>query len=285
MQFFFPYFQLEGTTPLARLFNAYLEELQTHAVAIDPGLVTMHELHMGLFKSANGPVGQMTSLAEEYLSLSILQGSLKAIHKQVLGAVETLEQFFSQYAGNLTHYAVANRLASIERDGSNDDSDFVGLPDTQEGQVWAVAYKDDSESLAPYSLKADLRQFFGEEGTRGEFLGRSDAADFYPWTEAVAQASEFSTRNLFAHTGVEVPFSRLDADGNQQTLQLADHIEDEINQDIRNGTLVEHFNHALNLLSEAARRFHAMAESAEDSTPYRGILALLKEVRDLDFLE
>jgi hypothetical protein len=164
-----------------------------------------------------------------------------------------LESFFLQYEGNLTRYAI-------------------------EKEAWKVAYKDDEESLKHYTLHAELSHHFGTE-SRGEFIGTSGPEAFYPYTTMVQQQSAFSfCKMLSGAFGKEITITRLTEDGSQAPMTLADHIEDEMNEDIRSADLVLRFDTTLGMCAELGRRFPKLATDAVAS--YQFLFDCLRDVRD-----
>lgn len=274
--------KIDATDPLAQLFNAYFHELHTLALTCEPEYVTMREVRQGFYEGKKKK-RSITDDAVRHYSLCVLFGSLEAIHGHVVGAIDVLEKFFAEHNGNLAAFAIANRLRLIDEYSSDDETDWRedGL-DEQGAQKWAVVYKDDPESLQHYTLYSELERFFGDGGTRGEYLGLSDYTDFYPYTAAVEQASEFSLRKAFAGAfGKEVTFTNLQPDGSAVPMTLADHIEDEMNEDIRNGGTVLRFNTVLHNLMELGQIFRRPTMKAtDDQHLYQCALNLLVAIRD-----
>ena len=104
-----------------------------------------------------------------------------------------------------------------------------------------IADRPAAEVEAEYGLASELARFFPNDEARGEYLGSSEVADYEPFTLMVAQQSQFGFRQMFAHAGKELTLYRKDEDGEMQPLSLADQLEDELNEDIRNETLTDNF--------------------------------------------
>ena len=277
--------KIPATDPLAQLFNAYFKELNTLALTAEPSYLTMAELRQGFYGGTRKQKKEITQDAIRHYGLMVLFNSLEAIHGHVLGAIEVLETFFAQYEGNLTLFAIKNRLQMIEKYGGEDD-DYTPPAPGKEDEPWPIAYKDDSESLKHYSLYSELERFFGDGGTRGEYLGLSAHTDFYPYTAVVEQASEFSLRKMFsAFSGQEVTFTTIQSDGHAVPMTLGDHIESEMNEDIRNGTTVENFNRVLFNLQGAGDLFRRPTMRATtEPYLYTGLLNLLVSFRDMTII-
>jgi hypothetical protein len=115
----------------------------------------------------------------------------------VLEAITLLERFFADYGGDLQRYPIENRLQFIDKYGSDDELDWYRVNEADEHEEWKLAYKDDAETLAHYTLHADLSLHFGSD-SRSEHLGTSAPEAFYPYTTMVQQQSEFSFRKMLS---------------------------------------------------------------------------------------
>lgn len=80
-------------------------------------------------------------------------------------------------------YAVANRLASLQEYGSEDDSDWYRDDERNEQEEWKLVVKDDPQSLAYYTLQHELGLLFHGHESRGEYIGTSGPEDFAPYRE------------------------------------------------------------------------------------------------------
>ncbi len=209
----------------------------------------------------------------------MLWHSLHDLHRYVLETITLFERFFTDYGGDLQRYAIENRLTLIKEYGSDEESDWYRDDESDESEARKVTYKDDPESLS-HTLHADLGLHFGSD-SRSEHLGTSGPADFYPYTTMVEQQSEFSFRKMLASfTKQEVTFTRVAEDGSQRPMTLADHLEDEMNEDIRSRELVSRFNMALALCAEIAKHFPQLP--LDQPAPYQALLDCLRAVRDVE---
>lgn len=273
--------KIDATDPLAHLFNDYLKGLSTLAIMSEPSYVTMAKLCALFLKTGKArDRNHLRHSARRHFELTVLRNSLHDIHRHVRETIALLEGFFTDYDGDLQRYAVKNRLTLIAEYGSDEESDWYRDHEADEVEAWKVAYKDDAESLSHYTLHADLGLHFGSD-SRGEHLGTSGPADFYPYTMMVAQQSEFSFRKLLgSFTTQEVTFTRVAADGSQLPMTLADHLEDEMNEDIRSNELVLRFNRALAMCVEIAKHFPQLP--LDQPAPYQALLDCLRAVRDVE---
>lgn len=273
--------KIEATDPLARLFNDYLKGLSTLAIMSEPSYVTMAELRALFLRTGKArDRNYLRHSARRYFELTVLRNSLHDIHRHVLETIALLEGFFTDYNGDLQRYAIENRLALIKEYGSDDERDWYRDNEADEAEAWKVTYKDDPESLSHYTLHADLGLHFGSD-SRGEHLGTSGPADFYPYTTMVEQQSEFSFRKLLSSfTKQEVTLTRAAEDGSQLPMTLADHLENEMNEDIRSNELVLRFNTALAMCVEIAKHFPQLP--LDQPAPYQALLDCLRAVRDVE---
>ncbi len=272
--------KIAATDPLALLFNQYLKGLSTLAIMAEPSYVTMAEVHTLYTKGGKArDRNHLRHSTRRFFELTVLRNSLHDLHRHVLDAINLLESFFAQYEGDLTRYAIENRLRVIDEYGSEDESDWYREDEANEKEPWKVAYKDDAESLKHYTLHAELAHYFGTE-TRGEHIGTSGPDAFYPYTTMVQQQSEFSFRKMLsAFTKQEVTFTRVAEDGTQSPMTLADHIEDEMNEDIRSADLVLRFDTVLAMCVEIAKYFRKLAAARPQA--YQILLDCLRLVRDV----
>lgn len=271
--------KIDATDSLAQLFNQYLKSLSTLAIMAEPSYVTMSEVRTLYTKGGKAKDrNHLRHSATRYFELTVLRNSLHDLHQYVIEAIGLLESFFTQYEGDLTRYAIENRMRIIDEYGSEDESDWYRDDEANEKEAWKVVYKDDDESLKHYTLHAELGHYFGTE-TRGEHIGTSNPSDFYPYTTMVEQQSAFSFRKMLSGAfGKEVTITRVDEDGNQCPMSLADHIEDEMNEDIRSADLVRRFDTTLGMCAELGRRFPKLVTSEVAS--YQFLLDCLRAVRN-----
>jgi hypothetical protein len=275
--------QLDATDPLAHLFNQYFKGLSTLAIMAEPSYNTMAEVRTLYTKGGKAKHrNHLRHSARRYYELTVLRNSLHDIHHHVGEAILLLERFFADYEGDLLRYAIERRLKSIREHGSDDESDWQRNPEVADADAtdaWQVVYKDDGESLAYYTLHADLAYHFGQD-SRGEYIGTSGPDDFYPYTNMVQQQSAFSFRKMLEGvTGKEVTLTRVADDGSQAPMSLADHIEDEMNEDIRSADLVLCFDTVLAMCVEIAKHFPHLP--IDQPVPYQALLDCLRLVRDV----
>lgn len=274
--------KIAATDPLAALFNQYLKGLSTLAVLAEPSYVTMAEVRTRYANTAEPKdLEDLKHSTRRFFELTVLRNSLHALHGYVLEAIAVLESFFAEYQGDLTRYAVENRLRLIEEYGSDEESDWYRNNEADESEPWKVVCKDDPASLKSYTLYTELDRFFGAD-TRGEHIGTSGPTDFYPYTTMVQQQSEFSFRKL-AEGVWNTELVQVGEDGSTSPIPLADHLEREMNTDIRAADLVVRFNLVLGFCQVIRERYEALAP--DDLLGYKTLLACLHKVRDVEFPE
>lgn len=284
---------IKETDNLALILNAYMKALST----IDQLSVpreTMGE-YMRLLNERSSPQKRETPSskaceqlfdwrAPRFFMLQVLSNSLNDWHKNIGWAIKALTDFFEQYPdGDLTRYAIENRLRCIDEYGSDDESDWEkdGF-DAQGEQKWKVVYKDDAVALADYSLANDIEQYFtGSEGSE-EKIGTSHAPDYTYFSTLVRQESAFCPLKMISAVfGKDLPTYKQNEAGEMVEQSLADQVESSINEDITNAHVIAWFELALKQSNYCAG-LQTFATSADH---YRELLNHLVRVRDLDFPE
>jgi hypothetical protein len=273
--------KIKAEDNLAQLFNRYMKGLSTLEIMSEPTYVTMREVYEG-FRGSRRQKNKMAQEARRFYELHVLSGSLRGIHHSVLGAIKTLEEFFGKYNGDLMQYAIQKRIESLDEHGGGDDSDWRRDGVDEEGEEkWAVVYKDNPEALEGYHLLTDLLYYFGSD-TRGEHIGSSASEHFWRFTTCVEHESDFSFRKMMeAFTSRPVEIVRVQEDGQMEPMGLADHIEDEMNQDIRNAALAEQFTMVID--SSHMLGWYVATMDANTTAPiYEALLKVLIAIRDVD---
>lgn len=273
--------KIAGTDKLAELFNAYLKGLDTMMMMAEPSYVTMAEVRAHtITKPKTKEAKNYQHCAKRYYELLVLRFSLENIHEYVLRAIASLEGFYATYDDNLLAYALDNRLKTINEYGSDDEADWEedGL-DEDGKQKWKITHRDTPEALKYYTLHEELSTLFGGESSgRGEAIGTSTYEDFYPSTGMVAQQSELSFRKMVQGAwGADLV--RVQEDGTTSPIPLADHIEAEMNTDIKAAEVVDKFNGVLQL-AWLARDFY-LKMSPDDLSAYAQLYQALQYMRDV----
>jgi hypothetical protein len=267
--------RINSEDQLAGLFNAYLEGLSTLEIVFTPR-ETMRECRQAFErnKPKESSKHTMAKQAQVFYELTVVGNSLQGIHQSVVGAVALLQDFFTTYGGDLHRYAVANRLADLQEYGSEDDSDWYRDDESDEQEEWKPVVKEDPQSLAYYTLHHELGAFFNGHESRGEYIGTSGPEDFASYTRAVATQTDTSFRKMTSQLGgPDLTISRLTPEGELTPVSLADQIEDELNEDIRNGRVADLFNRVLTLGLGAAQLYERLPTDRVDE--YRTLLGLL----------
>ncbi|MBO3273209.1 hypothetical protein [Hymenobacter defluvii] len=269
---------------LAQLFNLYLKGLSTIEIIFTPR-ETMRECRQAFDtnQSTPGSKHSMARQAKVFYELTVLNNALRGIHRSVVGAVALLDDFFTTYQGDLQHYAVQNRLRSLEKYGSDEDDDWqeTGELDEEGNPQWQAVYKDDPASLTYYTLHHELGAFFHGHETRGEYIGTSGPEDFAAYTQAVATQTDVSLRKMLGRSpgSTELTVYQQGENGEMQPLSLADQIEDELNEDIENARLADTFNSVLTLGVGAAQLYERLPADRVDD--YRTLLGMLRLMLDV----
>lgn len=283
---------IKATDNLALILNAYMKALSTLDQLTVPR-ETMGE-YMRLLNERSTPQKRKTPSSEactqlfdwrgpRFYILQVLSNSLNDWHKNICWAIKALTKFFEHYDGDLTRYAIEKRLKVIEEYGSDDESDWEEDGFDEEGeQKWKVVYKDDTESLADYSLASDMEQYFTGSDASGERIGTSHAADYAYFTDLVRRESDFCPLKMMSAVfGKELPVYKQNEAGEMVEQSFADRVESAINEDITNAHVIAWFELAL----EQANYCVGLQAFATSADHYRELLDHLVRVRDLDFPE
>ncbi|GAB2963651.1 hypothetical protein GCM10027048_35930 [Hymenobacter coalescens] len=272
--------KINADTPLAHLFNAYLSGLSTLDIVSTPR-ESMRACRVAFAAEAQGatPVLSIVEQAQRCYELIVLSNALYNLYHHIEGAAKVLNNFFAEYDGNLTAYAVANRKRLLLEYGGGEDDDWyhtgTGNPDAGEG--WEVTDTTDPARLAEYSLHRELGRFFPDPESHGEYIGTSGPIDFHRYTLAVEHQTDFHPRKMFAAVGgKELTVYRQDESGQFVPIPVIDQIEQEINEDIANERLTAYFNAVLNAGQHFATLYATMPP--DDLTGYRVLHECLQNV-------
>lgn len=280
--------KIKADDNLATLFNAYLDRLSYLEISVMP-TGSMNDFRRlftdaptGLSKQEKKQAKHLLAFIPESYRLQLLSNSLSELHHKVAGAIEVLTAFFDEYGGDLKRYAIENRLKSIEENGSDDGSDWYRLNEADENEPWKVVFRDDAESLAPYTLSSELADYFTGSDWRGEHIGSSQPADFACYTRLVERATDFDPfKALAAFTGQEIPVYRQNDAGEMVQQSLGELSESQLNDELKNVRVAAWFEQTLDALNHAA----ALHTFATDAAGYRALLTQLQRVRDCQGLE
>jgi hypothetical protein len=272
--------RIKADTPLAHLFNAYLSGLSTLDIVSTPR-ESMRACRVAFAAEAQGatPPLSIVAQAQRCYELMVLSNALNCLHGHVQGAAEVLSNFFAEYQGDLTAYAVANRKRVLMEFGGGEDDDWyhtgTGNPDAGEG--WEVTDTTDPTRLAEYSLHRELARFFPDYESHGEYIGTSGPIDFHRYTLAVEHQTDFNPRKMFAAVGgKELTVYRQDESGEFVPIPVIDQIEQEINEDIANERLTAYFNAVLNAGQHLAELYATMPP--DDPRGYRVLYECLNSM-------
>ncbi|MGI4872103.1 MAG: hypothetical protein ACRYFX_13105 [Janthinobacterium lividum] len=275
------YFTLESIKAednLALILNAYLKSLNTLDQLSVPRETMGQYMRLLRERSKPNPSEESNQCFDwrgpRFFMLQVLSNSFNDWHKNIGWAIKALTEFFEQYDGDLTRYAIENRMRVLEEYGSDDDADY-----NEDG---STRYRDDAASLAHYTLGRDLEQYFTGSDGSGEKIGTSHAADYNYFTDLVRRETEFSPFRVMSNIlGQDLPVYRENEQGEMVERSLADRLEDDLNEEITNAHVVAWFELAL-VEANHCVGLHTFATTADH---YRELLAHLVKVRDLDFPE
>lgn len=280
--------KIKADDNLATLFNAYLDRLSYLEISVMP-TGSMNDFRRlftdapaGLSKPEKKQAKHLLAFIPEFYRLQLVSNSLSELYHKVAGAIEVLTAFFDAYGGDLTRYAIENRLKSIEENGSDEESDWYRLNEADESEPWKVVFRDDAESLAPYTLSSDLAGYFIGGDWRGENIGSSQPADFACYTRLVERATDFDPfKAIAAFTGQEIPVYRQNDAGEMVRQSLGELTESQLNDELKNVRVAAWFEQTLDALNHTA----ALHTFATDAAGYRALLTQLVQVRDCQNLK
>ncbi|MDO7854423.1 hypothetical protein [Hymenobacter convexus] len=273
--------KIEATTPLAQLFNAYLGGLHTQETFSVPR-VSMHACRVAFATEAQGKTSDISIVwqAQRYYELTVVSNALNQLYWCIEQAAELLTFFYAELDGDLTAYAAANRRHLLNEYGGEDaDWHHSGIGDPDAGEGWEVTETTDPARLVDYSLYRQLARFFADPTSQGEYIGTSAPIDYNFFTLVVEQQTDFAPRKMFAAMGGgEMPLYRPDDHGRMVPIPVIDQIEQEINQDVANQALADHFVSVLNGCQHLAERYAHMPpdETVGYRVLHQGLNALLE---------
>lgn len=279
--------KIKAKDRLAALFNAYLDRLADLELCATPtgsmkGFRRLFtDAPAGLSERESEQAKHLLAFIPQFYHLRILFDSLNSLHRHVINAIQLLDSFFAEYGGDLTRYAIANRLHSIAEWGSDEDSDWCRTDEANESEPWKVVFKDDAESLAPYTLGSELAVYFADSEEQSERIGTSQAVDFACYTRIVDHATTFDLFKALASTGQEIPTCRQNESGELVRQSLGELTENQLNDELMNRRVAAQFEQTLDALSNAA----ALYPFATDAADYAELLAQLQRVRDCQGLD
>jgi hypothetical protein len=258
---------IQADDALARLFNTYIRGLSTYEIVTIPRETMreyQQEMQQELKAEAVDTPSAIIDRSLRYYELVVLRNSLHGLHRSVVRALGTLQNFFTTYEGDLKRFAIENRMRSLQEygDGEDDDWEWNGEGDKDDNSAWKPTYKDDAESIQPYSLHEELAGCFAGYDGREEYIGTSAPADFEMFSQIVATQTELSFRRIMgSRLGEDIPVYRTEPGGTLTELSLADQIEHELNEDLANARLVERFKGLLLLGADSLELYQTMDQT------------------------
>jgi len=284
---------------LGHLFNGYMSRLSPLEVQAYPmeTLGQYHKLAIGPIKNLppadRDKARALRACQERYYFLSVVNNSLHDLHLCVLAACNVLGDLFNLYDGDLHRYAIQNRLRAIQEfvPGTDEElsemhpSDYADYISNWEpgepGQPWKPIYKDDAESLAPYTLAADLAHFFAPlvEDRTIERIGATlpEEWDFLTETVRSASAGRIKTSQLSENAGVY----RTNAAGEDEQQSVAQRVQNEVNDELKDVRVASYFQQVMKRLQFAS----GLSVMLTDAASYRELLLVLTSIRDCTGLQ
>lgn len=282
---------------LAHLFNAYQNRLNGQEILATPqeSLREYHRLTVGplgkLPKADQGRARAVRAAQQHLYTLAVVTNALHDMHVCVIAACNCLSEFFTTYDGDLRRYAIENRLRHLAEAVSGEDEDTAEAmhpadyaiflaewepnPDAgPDGPTHRVKYKDDEQSLLPYTLLAELTHYFAplHEHTHLETIGSSFPEDFAFFTDAVRTYSECHKTSHIGDLGMYRP----NAAGEMERMSYADRIESEVNERLKDERVAFHFNQILRRMHYAA----GLSVFLTDAASYHELWTELVPIRD-----
>jgi hypothetical protein len=298
LRVFTPLVSVEEDMPLCNLgylFNSYAARLSGLEVLAVPGetLREYHRLTVGPLKNLSKPdrakARAIRAAQDRLYVLGLLDNSLHDLHNCVLAACNTLSDLFNLYDGDLRRFAIQERLKQIAATvpGTDEELRDYFTPEeyaeyeaewepTEPGQPWRVKYKDDEQSLAPYTVQTQLAPFFASlhECPHVERIGSASPEDFAYFTEAVAN---YSASHKTSHLGPNLGVYRSNKETGEYEVQgYAQRVENEVNDERADVRVAEYFKQVL-------RRMHfvnGLALMLTDAASHRQLLTELIAIRD-----
>lgn len=300
-QIFTPIVSAEEDMPLCNLghlFNAYTSRLHRLEVAAYPQetLGEYHRLTVTIPDTCPKDVSEkdhakadaLLAAQEQFYYLTVVNGALHDLHLCVLGACNALGEFFTSYGGDLQLYAVQNRLRRIVDYLPDADYELAEMhPDDRadllnnytqgvDGQPWQPIHKEDAESLAPYTLLAEIGHYFAPlcEDRTIERIGATLPAEWDALTEEVRNYSACHPKASQLPEGAGV--YRRNAAGEYEQQSVAQRVENELNDGLTDARVAGYFQQLMQRLQYVA----GLAAMLTDAASYRELYDELMAIRD-----
>jgi hypothetical protein len=270
---------LEASDNLAKLFNAYMAKLDNVEIIFSPFYDSMSRYRKGIDNQDNDLSNKIFRTYE----LLVLQNSLCDFHKCLLKAIADLEEYSQEFNSDWFDYANTKRMKSIQ-EGWGKDNDY-----DEQGNI---IFKQDFESLQYYTIVYELSGYIGGNyqdddelagEVRGEGIGTSKAVDFAGLTLLVKNKTDFSPFKIFeAIKGEMLPLHQLTESGEIIPMDLADRIENEMNQDIYNANLADLFEWVVDFGCIIREKFEILNPAKNNKKAFQEILQMFYALRDVN---
>jgi len=241
----------------------------------------VHAQSLDRAKSDLDTIYQAHHRCERYYRLVILAKGLKQLHQAVEESALLVRKYLEEFDGRWLYFATAHRAVSIAGYGSDDEDDY-----NADG---SVRYTEDPGKLSTYTLYDQLSHYIGgnyhEQGAncqvRGEGIGSSSVEDFADLISLVKHESEFSVTKFFAAQHKPLTIYREDEQGQLVPISLADQIEAELNDDIRNTHIANTFTRVLQAGSIVRSLFEILDPFSDHTGQYANLLTFIENIRDV----
>jgi hypothetical protein len=262
---------IEAQDPLAKLFNQYMNKLSTMDMTSYP-MDSMRELFN------EKPEDKYYQYRRETLyEITCMGNALHAIHRLVNIGLKDLSEYETDFNFDWKHYATVKRSECIQEYGG-DDCDY-----NEDG---SIKFKEDNKSLKGHTMKSSLNGLFQTKNNdmRGERIGSSHPFDFMRFTTVVRTNTQYSLFKAFqAVNGKELNVFREGPDGEMRVLNMAERVESEMNEDIKNGLIADTFEAVLLDGEKAAKVFNSIKQFQNEEVKYRQLQFLLKRMLNLTY--
>ncbi|MDJ1481312.1 hypothetical protein QNI16_12515 [Cytophagaceae bacterium YF14B1] len=275
---------IKSDTPLAKLFNAFMNSLSIIDITHDPIYYSMkvHNASIDREKVDTESIYDAYTRFERHYQLAILSNGLRQFHSATLEVEKHLIKYFDEYTADWKAYATQERMLSIEEFGG-DDKDY-----NEDG---SIRYKEDWESIKSYTLHSNLSSYIGgnyhEEGknceVRGEGLGTSRAQDYADFLLMVRNESDFSPFKFLAKQGIDLQPYRQNESGDMEPMTLADTVEAEMNTDIRNESIADLFSEAIETGFQVRELFESLSLDQDHKEEYSQMLQFVQQIKTVTF--
>ncbi|MFW5848011.1 MAG: hypothetical protein ACOCVF_03765 [bacterium] len=210
--------------------------------------------------------------ATKYYKLLIAENSLNSLYRYTIDIYEELLKYKTEHNFDWIDYASTNRINSInEYGGEDEDYDENG----------EIIFSTDYKYLKNYTLIRELKFSLGEE-FRGPSFGTSTSEDYLSTSIVVEKQTDMCPFKFFRSQGSNINLHVL-KDGEMVHLSEADRIEREMNEDIRNKTVVQFFNKAIDKTVDIKEQILNLNDKKNNKKQINNIINQLEDLLNLNY--